>query len=315
MLLQLVLVSFFLGGVPSSSTNLSGCTIGSSFVFITRAEDICGGSIGAGGRFCCKRSSECKVVSHGRKKLDDIKPGLYLKGISDDAYTTPFTGLGQSGSEAVEFLLGQEYDTQTARGKLDLINEHEGFLQTAGEVQNLFNSKPGAGLITPRKRKLAQSELKQKFDAVLSSVAEEEGLEKEDLPFKDYMKELNKTAQISREDMSFFSDNLQEVVSQIGVPTADCPPSLWVAHLEHKAEISDITQLLKQKADISLEKQVPNLETYVTTLVSRMDVLEANVTKAFHNVKDEFVIVKANLQNSTGNSAALPTTSIPIDLC
>ena len=303
---------FFLGGVPSSSTSLSGCTIGSSFVFITKAEDICGGSIGAGGRFCCKRAMECKVVSHGRKKLDDIKPGLYLKGINDDAYTTPFTGLGQIGSEAVEFLLGQEYETQTARGKIDLINEYEGFLQTAGEVQNLFNSKPSADSITPRKRKLAQTDLKQKFEAVLSSVSEEEGLEKEDVPFQDYMKELNKTVQFSREDMSFFSDNLQEVSSQIGIPTVDCPPSLWVAYLEHKAEIADINQLVKNKADISLEKQLPNLETYVTTLVTRMDALEANVTKAFHNVRDEFVLVKANLQSTTGNPTTLPTSSIPI---
>ena len=227
-------------GVPASPSSISGCIVGPSFVWISSSEDICGGSIGSGERFCCKKKDECQVGSHKRKQYEDIKPGLYIKGKGDDAFTSPFVSSGILGSGAVSFLIKQSFDSShIARSKVDLINNSERSLQYDGDIQGLFDSKPFAGAFTPSKRKMKQSDLKDKFDAVLETVAEEskeagEVIDPTTNPYGIYLKELTETVEAGREDLASVSENVHEAMAQIGVPNASCPPSLWTGFMMNK---------------------------------------------------------------------------------
>ena len=79
------------------------------------------------------------------------------------------------GTSAVSFLLKQEFNSyQTSRSKIDLIYDHDVFLEYDGDVQTLFDAKPFAGTFTPsKKRKFKMADLKDKFDATLETVKEE----------------------------------------------------------------------------------------------------------------------------------------------
>ena len=292
----------FTGGVPSSVISDSGCTFGPSFVAVSRVELLCGGYIGSGARFCCKNKSDCQVQSHGRKKYNDIKPGIYLKSQGEDAFTSPFTPASSLGANALDFLLKLSLSSpQAARVKLDLINQHDGVIQTSEDLQQLFNSNPDAGMFTPRKRKCERLDLKVKLDSALGVVDEEEpGEEAPGQNFATYMKDLTKTVEESHADLTSVWDDVHEIKSQVGIPSSSCAPSLWAAHLENKSDIEDLNKTIAKKADVSMVSQIPTLESYLSTLERKVLSLENDVSKAFDNVKREFSILNSSSQLSSG---------------
>ena len=235
----------FSGGVLSAPTVKESCTFGPSFVSLSRVNDVCGGYIGSGSRFCCRNKSECTINSHTKKKYSDIKPGVYLKSQGEDAFTSPFTPADRLGSEAIKYLLSQDFGSpQAARVKLELINQREDSLVSAEDVENLFNSNPTAGSFTPMKRKFVQPDLKTKLDSALGVVDEEESSEGvPDQTFTTYMKDLTKTVEESHVDLAALWDDFHELKSQVGVlPAISCPPSLWAAHLENKSDIEELNK-------------------------------------------------------------------------
>ena len=282
---------------------------------MSRAEDICGGHIGSGGRFCCKQKSECEIQSHKRKKFEDIKPGLYIKGQGEDAYTAPVVSKGMLGSDAVSFLLKQNFNSyQTSRSKIDLINDHDSFLQYDEDLRTLLDTKPSAGVFTPsKKRKFKRSDLKNKFDAALENVKKEgETMGVKGDPAKDplgvYLRELTNAINETQGDLESAVENVHETMAQIGVPNDSCPPSLWTAYLDNKSDIADIAQSVNDKVGKIVESKVTNLEGFVSTIERRMNLLEANVTKAFGNVRDEFNLMRSAVQSASGGAALSTVT-------
>ena len=80
----------------------------------------------------------------------------------------------------------------------------------------------------------------------------------------------------------------------------------------HKTELADLTNAIKQKADISLEKLVPNVESYVTNVEGRLTALEGNVSQAFVNVRKEFGLIKSMLNFHSSGGGLMPTSGSSI---
>ena len=303
------------GGEPGSDKILTGYTIGKSFVYVGTDNSICGGMIGAGGRFCCRKLGECDIVSHESKRLEDLKPGLYLKSNGNGAYRTPFVSRAKLKVSGITFMMMHEFpSTQAARACLDLINESELVSLGLEDIRKMLEMKPAVGSFTPYKRKLPQMDLQTKFDSALGTVAEISEGELETVmqdPMGKYLKELTKTVEDGRGDQTTMNDNLDEVMAQIGVPPKVSAPSLWAGYAEHRSDIEDLTKELKDKASKGVEGQMSQITGIVSTMERKINILEANIFKAFGNVKDEFALVNASIRTHQASGSLLNIPANP----
>ena len=105
--------------------SLRGASVGSYFVLVTEADIVCGGIIGAGGKFCCRVARECEVIKY-TKTCFEVKAGLYLKASDTDAFITPFVEIKKIPSSLFQSLLARHFGSKDeARAHLQFLMENE----------------------------------------------------------------------------------------------------------------------------------------------------------------------------------------------
>ena len=163
--------------VPGSST----------FAFVEDCDAVCGGLIGAGTKFCVKPRGSCSIVSHQKKRFDEMKPGVYLRGPKEDAHCRPFVSAEKLYPEALQHVLISKFETITdARRHIEALKGAEGVIESVSDLAQLGTKKPKIEAFTPVRKRLKTEDLRTKLDQVLLTVATEMGLGAgDDEPVKD----------------------------------------------------------------------------------------------------------------------------------
>jgi len=287
------------GGEPDTLSG-TGSTIGNHIVCIHSVSGVCGGSVGAGGEFCCKARDECNVAKHERETFTGLEAGFYIKAGPVDAYTTPFVKLDTVGSEARQALLNLSFEeVSDIRKAFGQMNSGEQVIRSSSDVAELTRRLPPPDLFTPGRKKLKKSNLREKFDAVLEAVEESSDSQvKEEQGsssiFNDptalankYLKELTSVVTENQQDASLALEKVDEVMSQVGIPPKSAPPSLWLGYMEHKGDIKDLNDQLLCKVDASSVPNIAPVEDRVNGIEGQLQDLYGKLEKAFDHIESQ----------------------------
>jgi len=276
------------GGVPfAEGSNKSSC-----FVLVEDVELVCGGVIGAGGKFCVRSRAECTVVKHSRERFDDLKQGIYLRGINQDAYCNPCIPYSRLTMDGVDHVLGEECeDLNQARRRIDTINNLEMATISKADLAKVYDVKPPPRF-TPMKKASTNVDLRAKFDTVLDSLPEGDASDvdskSKDDRLKSYLLELATIVEGHQVDFERVSEQLFETTSQLGIAPKGAPPTLWLGHMEVKSDMEDLNQSLKRKVEATALPDVTTWEGKVYDLEQAQKKFKADVRVSFDQVAAEF---------------------------
>jgi len=107
----------------------------------------------------------------------------------------------------------------------------------------------------------------------------------------EYLIGLTSTVEENQADIERIHDQIFESTSQFGIAPKSCPPTLWVAHMEVKGELEEVTESLKRKADVSLRQQTIDLQTKLSGVERDYAKLRKDVELSFQEVANELYAV------------------------
>jgi len=298
------------GGEPDSSAR-AGSLIGENIVCIEILPQICGGYVGAGGnKFCCKSQEDCAVAKHAREKFDGLQPGFYIKAGAAEAFTEPWLDLKLVGSKARSAFLSQPFsNVSDVRKAFTQISSGTLPINVSSDVDGLNRKLPPAAFFTPGRKRLKQNDLREKFDAVLESVDEEEKVrvkpEGDDLAsggdapavLNTFLKELTTIVTENQQDSGAALDKVHDVMSQLGVAPSSAPPTLWLGYMEHAGDLKEVGEQLKSKLERS---DLPNLQP----LDQRIGGIETQFQELYGKLEVAFNNIESQLQAGMGRSQA-----------
>lgn len=292
----------FTGGEP-----FTGSTSGESrFILIDDANLVCGGLIGSGGKFCVKLKDDCAVNKHEKSVFEELDRGIYLKGINQDAYCSPCLPTTRLSAEAVGQLMSEVYeDLVSARRRIDVISQLDKTLLTKDDIVEAGETKPPPRFATPFK-KTSKPNIRDKFDALMSMVPEEDGVNVESDQEKftklfAILMELSTLVENQQMDIDKIFEQSFEISSQLGVPPKGAPPTLWLGQMELRGDIHDIASSLKRKADAASLPNFADHEGRIYQVEENHKKLRTAVKVSFEQVATEFANQSSN-PNGTGLS-------------
>ena len=276
-----------------------GSTIGEHVVCLPTS-DVCGGMVGSGGKFCCKRKVDCIVAKHEREKFTDLVPGFYIKAGLAEAYCTPVVNLSRFNLEARQQFLTLDFKTVSdIRRFFDRVNASEKSFTSSAEVEVASKKLESSNYLTPGPKRLKKDNLREKFDFVMASNDEANSLG-EDVKIEGlstdagtststllntFLNDLTTTVSENQLDAANSLEKVHDVMSQIGVPPNSAPPTLWLGYMEHSSELEDVNNRLKRKADLSAIPSIDGINHRVEGMENQFRELYRKLENAFQNIE------------------------------
>ena len=297
-----------------------GSTIGEHVVCLVTTY-VCGGMVGAGGKFCCKRKADCLIAKHDRDKFLELVPGFYIKAGTSEAYCSPVVDLSRFSLEAREHFLNLDFKTVSdIRRFFDKVNLSETRITTKREVEVASQKLGPAEYFTPGPKRLKKNDLREKFDFVMAST-EEMKLRMDDKKFgvgeeddasaaptllTTFLNELTTTVSENQMDAANSLEKVHDVMSQLGVPPKAAPPTLWLGYMEHASELADISNALGQKVDASVIPSFDGLAQRVNGIEHQFQDLYQKLESAFNNIESQLksTFTQSSTRPGVGDSAS-----------
>ena len=267
-----------------------------------------------------KPRGSCSIVSYQKKRFEEMKPGVYLRGPKEDAHCRPSVSAEKIYPEALQHVLISKFETITdARRHIEALKGAEGVIESVSDLAQLGTIKRKIEAFTPLRKRLKTADLWTKLDQVLLTVAAEMGLGAGDdepvkeQPMSNYLKELTTVVEGNRQDLGGVVEDVHELNSKIGLPPSAGPISLWSGHLEVKSDIGDLTESLKGKPNGSVVGHINQVENQVLAAEQQLTSLEAECDLAFRMVRDELSQVTSVNPVALGNAnpAVINPTLLP----
>ena len=298
-----------IGGFSRSSGNQSGHSV----FLCTEVEEVCGGLIGAGSKFCCRGKTKCTISSHKRRPFQDLAPGLYVKADEHELYTSPILDTHPCSEEVIQAFLSKDFeDVREIIRYFSIVADSETFVTYFSDLESK-NEEMKASLMgkTPSKRRKVDI-LGQYEDLMDEYNRQGEGSSVDaDIP-DTALERISAMLQIivtsMAEDqmtMRMMDDKIGEFFNQVGNPSMmglKAAPSLWteVANLKDDADAmkSRVTEIKSMATTMSGAVGEVVTSQQLSDAERRLDAerehLATNTANGFATVEEEFERVRGN---------------------
>jgi len=278
--------SSVVGGYESSTYN-------SYLVVLEDVEDLCCGHIGTSGKICTKPASLCDVAKHGRSRCDNLKPGIYIRGLNlDEVLSAPYIALSRISTLQKEGIMKQKFESMDD-AKLSLEQYTVEEVDEASQTSHSSNRKVPADFNSPVAKRAKKIDLNEKFlECVQVGSNLETTQDKEEIKRRRAIKDQLLKAMVSaiidnQEDVESLLEKIVEVNGQIGVAPAAGPPALWMGFLDLKSDVGQLQRELAAKASASLSDKFIGLDNRVVHLDRLMGSMQHETREALLEMAKE----------------------------
>ena len=298
-----------IGGFSRGSVNKSGTSV----FYCTEVDELCGGLIGAGSKFCCRAKGSCTISSHKKRPFDGLIPGLYVKADTHELYTSPILDTHPCSEEVIQTFLAKDFqDVREVVRYFSLVAESETFVTYFSDLE-VKNEEKKASLFgkTPAKRRkvdiLGQYEdLMEEYNRQADGSSIDADIPDTALERISAMLQIIVTSMAEDQmTMRMMDDKIAELFIQVGSPAAmglSKAPSLWteVVNLkdeanELKAKVSEVKTIASSfqgvPGEVVTSQQLADAERRLDA--DRED-LATNTANGFATVEEEFQRVRGD---------------------
>jgi len=280
-------------GESSGVGGYDSSTYSSYLVVLEDVEDLCCGHIGSSGKICTKPAHLCDVAKHGRSRFDDLKPGIYLRGMNvDEVLSAPYVSLTRISGMQRKGIMKQKFESlDDAKLYLEQLVVEE--VEEASTMSQNSSRKVPAVFDTPAAKRAKRINLNEKFlECTQLGSNSEITPDKDESRRRRAIKDQLLRAMISsiienQEEVESLLEKLVEINGQIGVAPPTGPPALWMGFLDLKSDIGHLQGELATKAPASLSDKFKGLDNRVLHLDRLMGSMQHETREALLEMAKE----------------------------
>ena len=298
-----------IGGFSRGSVNQSGTSV----FYCTEVDELCGGLIGAGSKFCCRAKSSCTISSHKKRPFDGLVSGLYVKADTHELYTSPILDTHPCSEEVIQAFLTKDFqDVREVIRYFSIVADSETFVTYFSDLE-AKNEEMKASLFgkTPSKRRkvdiLGQYEdLMEEYNRQGDGSSMEADIPDTALERISAMLQIIVTSMAEDQmTMRMMDDKIGELFIQVGNPAAmglSSAPSLWTEVVNLKDEADNMKSRISEIKSIATSFSAPSGEIATVQqladterrLDSERESLATNTANGFATVEEEFHRVRGD---------------------